>query len=74
MDRFSLPGPFNPHRWRGKEWTDGLTASLYPLPLVVLGRWSVDSDEVAKFAAMAQKWWDPFGPFMPLQQMNPIRV
>lgn len=34
----------------------------------------MDKEEVGKFEAMANQWWDPFGPFMPLQQMNPRRV
>ncbi|MBB4285953.1 bifunctional 2-polyprenyl-6-hydroxyphenol methylase/3-demethylubiquinol 3-O-methyltransferase UbiG [Roseospira goensis] len=31
-------------------------------------------DEVAKFAAMAEKWWDPDGPFRPLHKFNPKRL
>lgn len=37
-------------------------------------RWSVNQDEIRKFEAMAKSWWDPFGPFMPLHQLNPARV
>ena len=31
-------------------------------------------DEVAKFAAMAETWWDPEGPFKPLHTFNPKRL
>ena len=35
---------------------------------------SIDADEVAKFAAMADEWWDPRGKFRPLHKFNPIRL
>ena len=35
---------------------------------------SVDEAEVAKFAAMADEWWDPRGKFAPLHRFNPIRL
>lgn len=35
---------------------------------------SVDSQEVAKFTAMAEEWWDPNGKFKPLHKFNPIRI
>lgn len=35
---------------------------------------SIDPTEVAKFAAMADEWWDPEGKFKPLHQFNPIRL
>jgi len=35
---------------------------------------SVDEAEVAKFAALAENWWDLEGPFRPLHQLNPIRL
>lgn len=31
-------------------------------------------EEVARFAAMADTWWDPNGKFKPLHQLNPPRV
>jgi 2-polyprenyl-6-hydroxyphenyl methylase / 3-demethylubiquinone-9 3-methyltransferase len=31
-------------------------------------------DEIARFAAMAERWWDPTGPMRPLHAMNPTRV
>ena len=35
---------------------------------------SVDADEVAKFAAMADDWWNPAGKFRPLHKFNPTRL
>lgn len=35
---------------------------------------SVDPDEVAKFTAMAEEWWDPTGKFAPLHKFNPVRL
>lgn len=35
---------------------------------------SVDSDEVSRFAAMAEAWWDPAGKFAPLHRFNPVRI
>ena len=35
---------------------------------------SVDPDEVARFEAMAESWWDPDGPFRPLHKFNPVRL
>jgi 2-polyprenyl-6-hydroxyphenyl methylase / 3-demethylubiquinone-9 3-methyltransferase len=35
---------------------------------------SVDPVEIAKFAAMAEAWWDPAGKFRPLHRLNPARL
>ncbi len=35
---------------------------------------SIDPDEVARFAAIAEAWWDPNGKFRPLHKFNPIRL
>jgi len=35
---------------------------------------SVDRDEVARFAALAEEWWNPDGPYGPLHRMTPVRV
>ncbi|HWA04017.1 MAG TPA: bifunctional 2-polyprenyl-6-hydroxyphenol methylase/3-demethylubiquinol 3-O-methyltransferase UbiG [Rhizomicrobium sp.] len=37
-------------------------------------RSSVDPAEVAKFAALADQWWDPSGTFAPLHRFNPVRL
>ena len=35
---------------------------------------TIDSGEIAKFAAMADEWWDPAGKFKPLHKFNPVRL
>ncbi|HWT99921.1 MAG TPA: bifunctional 2-polyprenyl-6-hydroxyphenol methylase/3-demethylubiquinol 3-O-methyltransferase UbiG [Terriglobales bacterium] len=35
---------------------------------------TIDHEEVAKFTAMAEAWWDPHGKFRPLHRLNPVRV
>lgn len=35
---------------------------------------TVDDAEIAKFAAMAEEWWDPDGKFKPLHKFNPVRI
>ena len=35
---------------------------------------NVDADEIAKFDALARRWWDPQGEFKPLHEINPLRV
>jgi 2-polyprenyl-6-hydroxyphenyl methylase/3-demethylubiquinone-9 3-methyltransferase len=35
---------------------------------------SIDPAETAKFAAMAEAWWDPHGKFRPLHKFNPTRI
>jgi 2-polyprenyl-6-hydroxyphenyl methylase/3-demethylubiquinone-9 3-methyltransferase len=35
---------------------------------------SIDPEEVAKFTAMADEWWDPHGKFRPLHKFNPVRL
>ena len=35
---------------------------------------SIDTNEVAKFEAMAAEWWDSEGKFKPLHLMNPCRL
>ena len=35
---------------------------------------SIDPAEIAKFAAMAEAWWDPEGEFRPLHRLNPARL
>lgn len=35
---------------------------------------TVDADEIARFTAMADEWWDVNGKFKPLHSFNPIRL
>jgi len=37
-------------------------------------RTSVDRDEVARFAALADEWWTPRGKMAPLHKFNPVRL
>lgn len=35
---------------------------------------NVDRQEIAKFEALASRWWDPTGDFRPLHDINPVRL
>ncbi|HZS82655.1 MAG TPA: bifunctional 2-polyprenyl-6-hydroxyphenol methylase/3-demethylubiquinol 3-O-methyltransferase UbiG [Stellaceae bacterium] len=35
---------------------------------------TVDPGEIARFAALAEAWWDPRGKFRPLHKLNPLRL
>ncbi|MGD9868823.1 MAG: bifunctional 2-polyprenyl-6-hydroxyphenol methylase/3-demethylubiquinol 3-O-methyltransferase UbiG [Hyphomicrobiales bacterium] len=35
---------------------------------------TMDPEEVARFEAMAEEWWDPKGKFRPLHELNPVRM
>ena len=35
---------------------------------------NIDQNEVNKFAAIAESWWDPAGDFKPLHVINPLRA
>ena len=35
---------------------------------------TASADEIARFTAIADAWWDPNGKFKPLHQINPLRV
>ena len=35
---------------------------------------TVDKEEINRFAALANNWWDPNGSFRPLHQINPVRL
>ncbi len=35
---------------------------------------SVDAEEIARFSALAETWWDADGAMRPLHQLNPIRL
>ncbi|MHA7873093.1 MAG: bifunctional 2-polyprenyl-6-hydroxyphenol methylase/3-demethylubiquinol 3-O-methyltransferase UbiG, partial [Hyphococcus sp.] len=38
------------------------------------GKTTIDPQEIEKFAAIADEWWDPFGKFKPLHKFNPVRL
>ena len=35
---------------------------------------NADAQELAKFSALAHRWWDPESEFRPLHQINPLRL
>jgi 2-polyprenyl-6-hydroxyphenyl methylase/3-demethylubiquinone-9 3-methyltransferase len=35
---------------------------------------TASADEIARFTAMADAWWDPDGEFRPLHRLNPVRI
>jgi 2-polyprenyl-6-hydroxyphenyl methylase/3-demethylubiquinone-9 3-methyltransferase len=35
---------------------------------------NVDPSELAKFSALAHRWWDPESEFKPLHRINPLRL
>ena len=35
---------------------------------------TIDPEEVARFSALAEEWWDPNGKFKPLHMLNPCRL
>ena len=35
---------------------------------------NLDADEIAKFDALAHRWWDPDGDFKTLHDINPVRL
>src|SRR5579859_622323 len=39
-----------------------------------MGGTSASPDEIARFDALAARWWDPAGPMRPLHRMNPARI
>lgn len=38
------------------------------------GRTTIDPEDVARFSAIAEEWWDPQGKFRPLHKFNPTRL
>ncbi|HQQ63157.1 MAG TPA: bifunctional 2-polyprenyl-6-hydroxyphenol methylase/3-demethylubiquinol 3-O-methyltransferase UbiG [Pseudomonadales bacterium] len=45
-------------------------ARANPQPSLLL---NVDASEIAKFEALANRWWDPTSEFKPLHDINPLR-
>lgn len=35
---------------------------------------TLDKEEIARFSAIAEEWWDEHGKFAPLHQINPVRM
>ena len=38
------------------------------------GASTAEADEIARFAAIAESWWDPHGDFRQLHRLNPVRL
>jgi 2-polyprenyl-6-hydroxyphenyl methylase/3-demethylubiquinone-9 3-methyltransferase len=51
-------------------WPAGLTTVWCCMPSAP----TVDDDEVARFSALADEWWDPRGRMAPLHKLNPTRL
>jgi 2-polyprenyl-6-hydroxyphenyl methylase/3-demethylubiquinone-9 3-methyltransferase len=47
---------------------------MTPDPVTSPARDNADAGEIAKFDALAQRWWDPAGEFAPLHRLNPLRT
>ncbi|MCA3278448.1 MAG: bifunctional 2-polyprenyl-6-hydroxyphenol methylase/3-demethylubiquinol 3-O-methyltransferase UbiG [Roseomonas sp.] len=41
---------------------------------IILAEATALGAEIAKFDALAARWWDPNGPMKPLHRMNPVRI
>lgn len=54
--------------------TVSLTRSLTVHDPCAPGTRTADDEELARFAAVAEAWWDPDGEFRPLHRLNPVRV
>ncbi len=35
---------------------------------------TASADEIKRFSALSEAWWDPTGDFRPLHQLNPVRL
>ena len=35
---------------------------------------TINKEEVKKFSALAEQWWDESGKFKPLHDINPVRI
>src|SRR5437868_5647953 len=60
--------------WPGRGRTGspgGSFALIASLPTIML---NVDPAELAKFSALAHRWWDPASDFKPLHDINPLRL
>jgi 2-polyprenyl-6-hydroxyphenyl methylase / 3-demethylubiquinone-9 3-methyltransferase len=52
---------------RRRKGAERVAMSVRPSP-------SIKSEEVARFEALGDAWWDPDGPMAPLHRVNPIRI
>ena len=59
--------------WRGPARPIPAAAGFGNVGLAMQGG-SVRPEEIARFDALAARWWDPAGPMRPLHMMNPVRT
>src|SRR5690348_15947231 len=76
--RTSLPRSRIPGRtgWRDPDDGRAFASSAnhtFPPP-VESDMLNVDPAELAKFSALAHRWWDPASDFKPLHDINPLRL
>lgn len=56
------------------EMTHGDASADHPAAERDGGDATLAHSEIARFAALADRWWDPAGPMAPLHAMNPARI
>lgn len=62
-------------RWRTPvRFSTSTTGASQPVQSERVDGSTIDEEEVAKFSAVADEWWNPEGPFRPLHQMTDTRV
>ncbi|KAG6416832.1 hypothetical protein SASPL_124273 [Salvia splendens] len=66
--------PANKLQSRRYSAASAVPASTPPPAANVPSKSSLNEDELKKFAAIAETWWDAEGPFKPLHAMNPTRL
>ncbi len=76
-EAFNRPSNASGSRSYGLYTALSFTADFDPNTTIVAmneTRQNVDTDEVAKFDALATRWWDADGEFRPLHEINPLRL
>ena len=53
---------------------DPILPAAFKYTFTMTNQINVDPDEVAKFEALASRWWDTQGEFKPLHDINPVRL
>jgi 2-polyprenyl-6-hydroxyphenyl methylase/3-demethylubiquinone-9 3-methyltransferase len=47
---------------------------MHPSPETAMTATTINPEEVAKFTAMAEEWWNPDGKFKPIHKFQPVRL
>lgn len=61
-------------RLKGKSGPMPQTSTDTNQGRLAAGSVSIDPDEIEKFSAIADEWWDARGKFRPLHKFNPVRL